>query len=94
MTRDDIIRMAREAGLYTKCEVHSAVPFDQLLERFAALIQEAALEKNNLTWVANCQHLVKAEREACAQVCEAWGAWIGDGNLVANAIRARGQRSG
>jgi len=43
MTRDDIIRMAKEAGLYTKCEVHSAVPFDQLLTSFAALI--AATER-------------------------------------------------
>ena len=32
-------RMAHEAGLYTKCEVHSAVPFDQLLERFAELVR-------------------------------------------------------
>jgi hypothetical protein len=39
MKQEDIIRMAREAGLYTKCEVHSAVPFDQLLERFAALVR-------------------------------------------------------
>ena len=44
MNRDDIIRMAREAGLYTKCEVHSAVPFDQLLERFAALVAAAERE--------------------------------------------------
>lgn len=41
MTQEDIIRMAREAGLYTKCEVHSAVPFDQLLESFAALVAAA-----------------------------------------------------
>jgi len=44
MTRDDIIRMAKEAGLYTKCEVHSAVPFDQLLTSFAALIAAAERE--------------------------------------------------
>ena len=45
MTQEDIIRMAREAGLYTKCEVHSAVPFDQLLERFAALVAAAEREE-------------------------------------------------
>ena len=44
MTTDDIIRMAKEAGLYTKCEVHSAVPFDQLLTSFAALIAAAERE--------------------------------------------------
>jgi hypothetical protein len=36
--------MAKEAGLYTKCEVHSAVPFDQLLTSFAALIAAAERE--------------------------------------------------
>ena len=51
--------------------------------------REATLERNNLTWVANCQHLVAAEREECAKLAEAWGAWIGDGQLVANAIRTR-----
>ena len=36
---------------------------------------------------------IEAEREACAKVCEAWGSWIGDGGqLVANAIRARGEK--
>jgi hypothetical protein len=35
----DTIELAREAGLYTKCEVHSAVPFDQLLKRFEALVR-------------------------------------------------------
>jgi len=51
--------------------------------------REATLERNNLTWVANCQHLVAAEREECAKLAEAWGSWIGDGQLVANAIRTR-----
>ena len=50
-----IIEMAREAGLYTKCEVHSAVPFDQLLEAFAALVRAEAQAE---------------EREACARACE------------------------
>lgn len=89
MTRDDIIKLAREAGV-SESELF---PGEQAIERFAALIQEATLEKNNLTWVANCQHLVNAEREACAQVCEAWGSWLGDGQLVANAIRTRGDKT-
>jgi hypothetical protein len=44
LNKDDIIRMAKEAGLYTKCEVHSAVPFDQLLTSFAELIAAAERE--------------------------------------------------
>lgn len=38
MTKDDTISIAKEAGLYTKCDVYSAVPFDQLLHRFAELL--------------------------------------------------------
>ena len=76
-----IIEMAREAGLYTKCEVHSAVPFDQLLEAFAALVRAEAQAE---------------EREACAKVCEniyegdeACGDWPSPEQCAA-AIRARG----
>ena len=92
MTQEDIIRMAREAGLYTKCEVHSAVPFDQLLERFAVLVEEAATEaanaRANTSWTLMCKKMVAAENEACAKVCESnqmnsWG--------CAQLIRARGQ---
>jgi hypothetical protein len=56
MTNENIIRMAREAGLYTKCEVHSAVPFDQLLKSFAALVAAAS---------------AAAERKECAAICDA-----------------------
>lgn len=45
MNREDVIRIAREAGLYTRCEVHSAVPFDQLLTSFAELIAAAEREE-------------------------------------------------
>jgi uncharacterized protein (DUF488 family) len=82
MKAEDVIRMAREAGLYTKCEVHSAVPFDQLLERFAVLV--AAAEREAIKWNrihschADCQNpacvivreAIAAEREACAKVAE------------------------
>ena len=95
MNRDDIIRMAREAGAYPAANTDRALLLlsESHLEAFAALVaaheREATLERNNLTWVANCQHLVAAEREECAKLAEAWGAWIGDGQLVANAIRTR-----
>jgi hypothetical protein len=95
MNRDDIIRMAREAGAYPAANTDRALLLlsESHLEAFAALVaaheREATLERNNLTWVANCQHLVAAEREECAKLAEAWGAWIGDGQLFANAIRTR-----
>ena len=84
MTREDIIRMAREAGL-TERNRHSEiivrhsngswVDVEQVLTRFARLVSAA-------------------EREACAQVCEA--RYMGDNNRedmeakrCAEAIRAR-----
>ena len=91
MTQDDIIRMAREAGLapiYSGCDVPNVScayeDWDEELERFAALI-------------------AAAEREACAKVCDAvakkmddegegptgYIAWVAD---CAAAIRARGNK--
>ncbi len=94
MTRDDIIRMAREAGLVDwlpnatfsdgRWWIEAHEP-DDSLERFAALI-------------------AAAEREACAKVCEELepdnrhlGEWIAgwcDGtDDCAAAIRARGEQA-
>lgn len=58
MNKEAIIAMAREAGLYTKCEVHSAVPFEQLLERFAHLV--AAAENRACAQIADASEPYKA----------------------------------
>ena len=80
MTSEDIIRMAREAGLLVigTADKGNAVytwPYgitDELV-RFAALV-------------------AAAEREACAKVVEDYcGAWDDEGYALAAAIRARGQ---
>ncbi len=94
MTRDDIIRMAREADL----DWHKHWDDDESnrLERFAVIVS-AAKEQELL---ANIRHHIvqaeergtAAEREACAKVCdeyvhpECWAA-----KECAAAIRARGQ---
>ena len=80
MTRDEIIRMAREVADKNKVDPYHAgePPFivltDEELERFAALV-------------------AAHEREACAKVCE--GLRHIEGQFVANEfareIRARGQ---
>ena len=65
MTREDVIRLAQEAGM-------SGLEQGGILEnfeRFAALVAEK-------------------EREACASICFQEGPSI-DGELIANAIRAR-----
>ena len=77
MTKEDIIRMAREAGCkpfrspkhWDDVQVF-ATP--DVLERFAALV-------------------AAHEREACAKVVEDYcGAWDDEGYALAAAIRARG----
>lgn len=70
MNREDITRMAREAELYEKYQVfYATIPE---LERFAALVSDAAklemLMAGHDEWLEEAR---KAEREACAKVCEA-----------------------
>jgi len=99
MTRDEIIRMAREAGL----DVYLGPNWDlfEQIERFAALVAAAEREKtvqiveeiSNKALHAQLQ-AVAAEREECAKVADKvlvernpWGS----AKWIAAAIRARGQ---
>jgi hypothetical protein len=86
MNRDEIIRMARKAGMVL------GYPFlPEHLERFAELV-EAAERKRCYDLI---ETLVKAEREECARVCESAKAWEiasqYQGDIYAAAIRARGE---
>jgi len=79
MNREDIIRMAKEAGLndpHAVIHAYCELKLTGHLERFAALV-------------------AAAEREACAKVCEDIDTeYEGEDVLAtwcANAIRARGQ---
>ena len=98
MTRDDIIRMAREAGFFDP-ELTQVLPS---VERFAALVAAAERERikelNAPVIKAINEHMRKVqemEREACAQVCDARSdadGWEGAyADECAHAIRARGQ---
>jgi hypothetical protein len=80
MTRDDIIRMAREAG----CP--DPMVFFAAYERLTAIVARCALDSSYPEMVAIVE---AAEREACAKVCEENAVMIGV--LCAAAIRARGQ---
>ena len=99
MTREDITRMAREAGF---------VGFDGdngSLRRFAALVaaaeREAMIEQGwrqcakgqrTTQFCGLVELVVLAEREACAKVAEAYEPRCDTcPSGVANAIRARGQ---
>jgi hypothetical protein len=81
MNRDDIIRMAREAGLLN-CEC--CLPFFDEDDH-----------KNWERFFVNFANLVAAaEREACAKVVESYcGAWSDEGYALAAAIRARGNHA-
>ena len=87
MTREDIIRMARQAGSL----IEAAQEKDLLwLERFAALVASAereacavAAEKESLRGLPEEQPEGEELLRACAQ--------IAGGVLIADAIRARGQ---
>jgi uncharacterized protein (DUF2126 family) len=75
MTRDDIIRLAREAGFVRVVATHAdgsltttVAPIEEL-ERFAALV-------------------AAAEREACAQLCDRI-TWSNEAKFFATAIRQK-----
>ena len=79
MNREDIIRMAREAGFNVEQGFLLRVTgIDEDLERFAALVAEHLRYDGIHSCHPECtrpacvvvREAVAAEREACAQVCE------------------------
>ena len=95
MIREDIIRMAREAGFMLRAESVQGQSdwwecFDEAIEKLVALVAAASEAK---------------EREECAKVCEAGVDYehptvkghimenFGHSRLLAKAIRARGAAS-
>jgi hypothetical protein len=102
MSREEIIRMAREAGFVVdekaqqhqpNCIFHTWHMIDEGLARFAKLVYEATFRDAN---IAASRTIIDAavlhEREACAKVAEAYEPRCDTcPSGVANAIRARGQ---
>ena len=103
MTRDDIIKLAREAGLVGLKQGGVLENF----ERFAALVaaekeqqmirdgwRQCAEGQKTTQYCGLLDAAVKAEREACAKVAESFDPnmrWSNYGLHIANAIRARGE---
>jgi PHP family Zn ribbon phosphoesterase len=82
MTQDDIIEMARQAGLHLVGTEHN-LAYTEVIEAFAKLVEERTAVK---------------EREACAKVCDTeWNGdsdtfeYAVACNECAEAIRARGE---
>jgi hypothetical protein len=103
MNREDIIRLAREAGIADSWDLNWQ---DKIIERFADLVAFAEREVWERKY-ARLQSLMDiretqpnkpcclAEREACAKVCEEQmqgkSIWIEGARACSLAIRARGQ---
>ena len=98
MTREDVIRMAREAEAWDQID-HDGIA---ALERFATLVAAPLQERIQLLYEQlneaekqlgqQYKMGTEAEREACAKVVEGYcGAWNDEGYALAAAIRARGQ---
>jgi hypothetical protein len=72
MTKDEIIEIAKQAGL-TSVDKKSPYLRD-CLERFAKLVAakstEEANAKANASWTLMCKKMVSIEREACAKVAD------------------------
>lgn len=103
MTRDDIIRMAREAdpgfegGQDADGTMGDSIVGLEAIERFAALVAAAAVRETSAEYRLGWNDGQMMEREACAKVCEELPfepdgeSWTDGVNMCAAAIRARGQ---
>ena len=88
MTKDDIIKLAREAG-----GLPDPMVFIGAYERFAALVLANNPPQSSVAWQEGCEFGRMAEREACAQLCDhLWESKAAGAYECATAIRARGQQ--
>jgi hypothetical protein len=103
MTRDDIIKLAREAAQMPQWSDRAVEVYGlrdmAMLERFAALVAVHSLVEPCCQQFDKCQKVcmpraAAAEREACAKECEHTAVRMGSewmAHHCAAAIRARGQ---
>lgn len=105
MNREDITRMAREAGLHIATDVNwMPIIGVEYAERFAALVaaaereailkdgwRQCAKDQRTTQFCGMLQQAVLTEREACAKLIDDFGTTLANGEMLAEAIRARGQ---
>ena len=100
MTQDEIIEMARQAGICSWLKPPEDVK--ERLEAFAKLVAAKATEeanaRANASWTLMCEKMVAFEREACAKIVEENANRCGVDTVAwmllasnAQAIRARGE---
>jgi hypothetical protein len=93
MTRNDIIRMARQAGFGDGLVDFVGL---QIFQRFAALVADAEAKRiyeEGMVTIGHMREQILAEREACAKVCdEVHAEYDGEevsASWIATAIRTR-----
>ncbi len=67
MSGESVIVMAREAGFELDC---CSLEWHDRIERFAQLVVDDYNNKHSQLWQVCIEDVVKAEREACAKVCD------------------------
>ena len=92
MNRKDIIRMAKNSGLFVELVLERDLLW---LEAFANQIAQHTLSNIDPSKFMSYQEGMEAgrlaEREACAKLCEEQYEYYGHDHVFAKAIRARGQ---
>jgi hypothetical protein len=69
MSIEKVIAMAQEAGAF--CRGRSGLLLrEQYFEHFAELVRSDYSNKHSEFWLKQIDKAVKAEREACAKVCD------------------------
>jgi len=104
MTQDEIIGMAKEAGFHVYSFESQIEQFNRFTKLVEDKVRQEIIEKNAPVikkvneHIKELQDAVKAEREACAKVCEELGAKddsfyaeFSRSDDCANAIRTRGE---
>ena len=88
MTRDDIIRMMREAGFTVQ---HDEQLFTGIFERFATIVLAANMPEVAIAEAYRYGEEAgrTVEREACADICDQHASAEGIAQRCAEAIRAR-----
>jgi hypothetical protein len=94
MNRNDIIRIAQEAGLHIATDV-KWMPIIGLeyAEKFAALVIANHPPQSYMTWQEGYEAGKQDERAACAEIADKYAKGLerNYSEIIADEIRARGQ---
>ena len=96
MTQDEIIEMARRAGVRDDGHTFEFSQYKYLVafaNFVAAKATEEANARANTSWELMCKKLVAIEREVCAKLCEEYAIGLerNYSEIIADKIRARGE---